>query len=36
MEDQFHAYLAWTEAVDLEVTDAFQGLGKQLIAPFGH
>jgi hypothetical protein len=28
MEDQFHPYLAWTEAVDLDVTYAFQGSGK--------
>ncbi|MCA1789781.1 MAG: hypothetical protein LC667_07970 [Thioalkalivibrio sp.] len=27
MEDQFHAYLAWTEASGLDVTYAFQDLG---------
>lgn len=27
MEDQFNAYLAWTEAAGLDVTYAFQGLG---------
>jgi hypothetical protein len=27
MEDQFHAYLAWTKATGLDVTYAFQGFG---------
>lgn len=27
MEDQFHAYLAWTNAAGLDVTYAFQDLG---------
>ena len=27
MEDQFHAYLAWTEAAGLDITYAFQNVG---------